>query len=241
MKKPIRAVLFDLDDTLLVNDMDRFLKAYFGLLTPLVANLVPPHKFISALYHATSAILDNKDPEVTNQQAFSNDFFPRVGRTPEEMIPIFDHFYAEEFGKLRSLTSPDPSARSAIQATLDAGCEVVIATNPVFPDTAIRQRIEWAGVLDFPFRLITSYELMHAAKPSCRYYSEILEYIGRSPHECLMVGNDWVNDIEPAVKTGLQVFWVNAGTSSISEIDSFSRGTLTEFKERFSYLYRKGF
>jgi len=53
MNKTIRAVLFDLDDTLLENSMDRFLKAYFGLLTPNMAHLVPPEKFISALLHAT--------------------------------------------------------------------------------------------------------------------------------------------------------------------------------------------
>jgi FMN phosphatase YigB (HAD superfamily) len=48
MNKTIRAVLFDLDDTLLENSMDRFLKAYFGLLTPNMAHLIPPEKFISA-------------------------------------------------------------------------------------------------------------------------------------------------------------------------------------------------
>ena len=53
MSKTIRAVLFDLDDTLLENNVDRFLKAYFALLTPHMAHLVPPEKFISALLRAT--------------------------------------------------------------------------------------------------------------------------------------------------------------------------------------------
>ena len=239
MSKIIGAVLFDLDDTLLENNMDCFLKAYFDLMTPHMAHLVPPEKFISALIRATHAMIHNTDPAVTNQQAFIDDFFPRGGRTVQEMMPLFDNFYAAQFGKLRSLTRPNPSARAAIQTALDAGCDVVIATNPVFPETAIRQRMEWAGVADFPFRLITSYEMMHAAKPSCRYYREILEYIGRSPDECIMVGNDWDHDIVPAMETGLQVFWVNTSTDSMHGLDPSSRGTLVEFKDRFPALHRQ--
>lgn len=238
MSIPIRAVLFDLDDTLLENNVDRFLKAYFGLLAPHMAHMVPSEKFISALIRATSAMITNQDPSITNQQAFMDEFFPMVGRTAEEMMPLFDEFYAVQFGKLRSLTRPNPSARAAIQAAFDAGCDVVIATNPVFPETAIRQRMEWAGVSDFPFKLITSYEVMHAAKPSCRYYREILEHIGRRADECVMVGDDWGNDMVPAMKAGLQIFWINAETNTMTALDPSARGTLAEFEEWFSLIAR---
>ncbi len=238
MNKAIRAVLFDLDDTLLENNMDRFVKEYFDLLTPHMAHMVLPEKFVSALLHATFAMIENRDSAVTNRQAFINDFFPRVGWKAEEMMPLFDDFYAVQFDKLRSLTRPNPSARAAIQTAFDRGCDVVIATNPIFPETAIRQRIEWAGVSDFPFKLITSYEVMHFAKPNSRYYLEILEHIGRSPGECIMVGNDWDNDIAPAMKASLQVFWVNTTTDSMNAIDPSDRGTLTEFRDRFLRLHR---
>jgi FMN phosphatase YigB (HAD superfamily) len=116
---------------------------------------------------------------------------------------------------------------------------VVIATNPIFPETAIRQRMEWAGVSDFPFKLITSYEVMHSAKPNSLYYREILEYIGRSPDECIMVGDDWGNDIEPAMKAGMQVFWVDTATDSMNAFDPSARGTLAEFKDRFLRMHRQ--
>lgn len=237
MNKSIRAVLFDLDDTLLENNMDRFLKEYFNLLTPHMAHLVPPEKFISALLHATYAMIRNGDPAITNRQVFIDDFFPRVGWKAEEMMPLFDDFYAVQYDKLRSLTRPNPSARAAIQTAFDTGCDVVIATNPIFPETAIRQRMEWAGVSDFPFKLITSYEVMHTAKPNSRYYLEILEHIGRSPDECIMVGDDWGNDIVPAMKASLQVFWVNTTTDSMNALDPSVRGTLAEFKDRLLRLH----
>jgi FMN phosphatase YigB (HAD superfamily) len=184
--KAIRAVLFDLDDTLLENNMDRFVKEYFGLLTPHMAHLVPPEKFVSALIKATYAMIKNDDSAITNRQAFIHDFFPRVGWKAEEMMPLFDDFYAVKFDQLRSLTRPNPSAREAVQTAFDRGCDVVIATNPIFPETAIRQRMEWAGIADFPFKLVTSYEVMHFAKPSTSYYIEIMRHIGRNPDQCIM-------------------------------------------------------
>jgi len=198
---------------------------------------VPPEKFIAALLHATDAMVRNQDPAITNKQAFIADFFPQVGRTVEVMMPLFDAFYAKQFGKLRDLTRPNPCARTAIQSALDSGCDVVIATNPIFPETAIRQRMEWAGISDFPFKLVTSYEGMHAAKPTYRYYREILAHIGRIPGECIMVGDDWDNDIVPAMKCGLRVFWVNAATDSLKVLDPSARGSLAEFKDRFLGLH----
>jgi FMN phosphatase YigB (HAD superfamily) len=99
--------------------------------------------------------------------------------------------------------------------------------------------MEWAGVSDFPFKLITSYEVMHSAKPNSRYYREILKHIGRSSAECIMVGDDWGNDIVPAMKAGLQVFGVNTTTDSMNALDPSARGTLAEFKDRFLRLHRQ--
>jgi len=209
MTLSIRAVLFDLDDTLLENHMDGFLKDYFGLLTRHVAHLVPPDKFMPALLAASQAMVDHGDVTVTNEQAFITDFFPRVERTPDEMMPVFDEFYATRFGQLRSRTRTLPEARAVVQAALDAGCDVVVATNPLFPETAVRQRMEWAGVADLPFQLVTSYAVMHSSKPHARYYAEIVQRLGRQPGECVMVGDDWKNDIVPALQAGLRAYWLN--------------------------------
>jgi HAD superfamily hydrolase (TIGR01549 family) len=226
---PIRAVLFDLDDTLLANNMNRFLKGYFGLLAPHMARFAPPERFMPALLASTQAMIDNTDPAITNQQAFIADFFPRVGRTPEEMMPAFDEFYETQFGKLRELTQPVPEARVAIQAAFEADCDVVIATNPLFPERAIQHRIEWAGISDFSYQLITSYEVMHFCKPRPQYYTEIAKHLGRKPEECIMVGDDWENDIAPAQQAGLRVFSVNIAVLPPVHLNSIPRGTLTDF------------
>ena len=38
----LKAILFDMDDTLLVNPMETFIPAYFRALTSYVAHLIPP-------------------------------------------------------------------------------------------------------------------------------------------------------------------------------------------------------
>ena len=231
--KTIRAVLFDLDDTLLVNDMRRFVKEYFDLLTPGMAHLVPPKKFITALLGATYAMMKNRNPAFTNQQVFMDHFFPSVGRTAEEMMPLFEEFYESRFGSLRSLTRPNPAARLAVKTAIDTGCEVVVATNPIFPETAMRQRMDWAGISDLPFRLVTSYEIMHSAKPNPFYYREILKLIGRRPEECVMVGDDWINDMEPAMEVGINVFWIQETAGSKNTPASPPLGPLSDFRDWF--------
>jgi len=233
MSQRTGAILFDLDDTLLENNMDRFLKGYFGLLAPYMTPFVPPDKFMPALLASTRVMVENADPAVTNQQAFVADFFPRVGRTMEEMMPAFDDFYTTQFGQLRSLTRARPEARAIVQAAFDAGLDVVIATNPLFPEAAIRQRMEWAGVADFPFKLVTSYEVVHASKPYPRYYAEIVEYLGRPPGECVMVGDDWGNDIAPAMQAGLHTFWLNETEPLPAGFNPRARGTLADFRWLF--------
>ncbi len=226
MGQRIRAILFDLDDTLLENNMERFLKGYFGLLAPHMARLVSPDKFMPALLASTRVMMENADPTVTNQQAFIADFFPRVGRTMEEMMPAFDDFYATQFGQLRALTRLRPEARAIVQSAVEAGLDVVVATNPLFPEAAVRQRMEWAGVADFPFKLVTSYEVVHASKPYPRYYTEIVGRLGFRPDECVMVGDDWGNDIAPAMQAGLYTYWLNESEPLPEGFNPRARGTL---------------
>lgn len=215
----ISALLFDLDDTLLGSSMDEFLPPYFQLVMQRVAHLVPPERFVRQLMRSTQVMIANEDPAVTNAQAFAADFFPAIGIPEEQLMPLFEAFYREDFGALRRYTRPIPEARRVVQAAFDAGFDVVIATQPVFPLVAIQQRLEWAGIADFPYALVTSYENMHACKPNLRYFLEVCQRLGRAPQECLMVGDSLDQDIEPARRAGLKTFWVTQSLGSDAPCD----------------------
>lgn len=85
------------------------------------------------------------------------------------------------------------------------GLKAALATNPIFPAIATRERIRWAGLTESDFELITTYENIGVCKPNPDYFKEVAERIGVAPEECLMVGND-VGDDMPAEKLGMRVF-----------------------------------
>lgn len=230
----IRTVLFDLDDTLLGNDMDHFLPHYLPLLARHVRTLIPnpDFNFVEALLEATNATIGNLDPQLTNSDAF----WQALGKiTRRDWLALdapafFDTFYnGPDFQGLEKITTRRSLARPLVERLLAAGREVVVATNPLFPRSAIEARLAWAGlpVSEIPFTLITVSEEMHATKPHVAYYREILDRLGRRPEEALMVGNDWENDIAPAAALGLATFWVAPDYAEPPQVNLYAgRGDL---------------
>lgn len=191
----ITTVLFDLDGTLLPVDTDKFIKAYLGLLSRKFAQRIKPDKFVQDLLASTKAMIENRDSQKTNQEVFMGDFVSRVGIPRDKLEPMFAEFYREDYPQLKNSTGSNPGGGEIIERALDKGFEVVIATNPVFPREAIMERLAWIGAERFPYRLVTSYEIMHFCKPHLDYYREIMSVIGRRPEECIMIGNDVDEDL----------------------------------------------
>ena len=203
----IRAVLFDLDGTLLHVDTGVFIEAYIRLLAKWFASRVEPERFVRQLTAATRAMMDNRDPSRTNHEVFAQAFYEPLGLTETSAADHLAAFYAREYPTLQTLTRADPMARRAVVAALDRGLQAVLATNPIFPETAIRQRMAWAGVADLPFARVTHYENSHFCKPHLEYFLEVCTAIEQKTPECLMVGNDTDDDV--AVRSlGMQSYLV---------------------------------
>ncbi len=150
----------------------------------------------------------NQDPGVTNFDTFMSDFLQRLGVPQEVAQPIFDTFSCEDFPRLQAHTTFRPAAQPVVKALLAAGHTVVVATNPLFPETAGRQRMEWAGVNNFSYALVTTMENSHFIKPNLNYYQEILDYVGATPETTWMVGNDLEQDITPTHNMGIKAWWI---------------------------------
>ncbi|KJS73382.1 MAG: hypothetical protein JL56_11440 [Desulfotomaculum sp. BICA1-6] len=204
----LQAVLFDLDGTLLQVNTDEFMSAYIKAITTAAAPVVEPGRFVQSLLASTSVMMQNRAQAQTNAEAFWADFNLRLGKTTAELKPLLDNFYTHQFNNLSRVTRPGDKARQAVQKTLDLGLRIVLATNPLFPESAIRDRMNWAGIGDLPWELVTSYEYMHSSKPHPEYYLEIAAQIALKPEHCLMVGNDMQKDIEPASAVGMRTFLV---------------------------------
>ncbi len=207
----IKAVLFDLDDTLLSNEMATFLPAYLQKLGEHMAEFAPPERLVAELMAGTQEMLQNRDPDRTLQQSFADRFYPALEWDEQEMLPYFEDFYTWVFPELSRITSPRPEARQALEAAVEAGYELAIATNPLFPRMAIEERLRWAGVPAerYPYSLISSYESFHFAKPHPEYFVELVGRLGLRLAEAAMVGDDAENDILPARSLGVATFRID--------------------------------
>ncbi len=211
----IQAILFDLDGTLLGNDMvNGFLPHYFQALGARLAHLVPPQHLIASILAASEAMSANEGP-LTNAEVFAADFYPRVRVERTQLEPHLEAFYIEDFPQLHHYTQRKPAARQAVQTAFDLGYTVVIATNPLFPAAAVQQRLLWADVADFDYRHITTYENSRAAKPNLRYYADICNGIGIPPEACLMVGDEAMDLV--AAHLGCRTFLIPSPTTTLTE------------------------
>ena len=201
----MKAVLFDLDGTLLPMDQDVFVNGYFGYL---VKKMEPhgyePRKLIRSIWGGTEAMVKN-DGNVTNEEAFWQYFVSVYGENARRDIVLFEEFYAVDFQKARQFCGFTPKAAETVALVRVLGAIPVLATNPLFPQIATQSRIRWAGLSPEDFALYTTYENINWCKPSLDYYREILRRIGLTPEECVMVGNDVSEDMA-AGELGMKVF-----------------------------------
>jgi HAD superfamily hydrolase (TIGR01549 family) len=214
MIKKLKALLLDLDGTLIDIKMDKFIPAYFRLLSEFLKDYIPPKHLVSKLMKV-SKIVENNDGSKTNEEAYEEEFFPLNGYSRKELEPLFDEFYEKEFPKLKKYTTKIPEAKMVVEKAFDKQFDVIIATTPLLPRIAVMQRLEWGGVSDYPYRLITSYENSKATKPNLLYYKEILDKIGHETEECLMVGDD--NKDMVAAKLGIKTFFIKNETYKLSK------------------------
>lgn len=228
----MKAILFDLDGTLLPMDQNAFTKAYFKLLSGYLApHGVEPKAFSAGMWSGINAMLANDGSEF-NDKAFWRAFEKAYGKPIREYIPLFDEFYRTEFDALKSECGVKSESATLIKTLKTKGYRLVLATNPVFPFEAYKKRTAWTGVDISDFELVTTYENSHYCKPKTGYYREILDKIGCAAQDCVMVGND-VGDDMPAADIGIDVFLLPEYliNNTDKKVEDFSHGGFEELLE----------
>ncbi len=221
----LKAVLFDLDGTLLPMDQDVFVKAYFkGLAKKLAPRGYEPESLIKTVWGGTGAMIKN-DGSSTNEQAFWSFFSSIYGKKALDDMPYFEEFYKTDFQNIRDVCGFNAMAAQTVRRLKEQGIKVALATNPIFPAIATESRMSWAGLSPDDFEIYTTYENIGYSKPSLDYFRQVAVTIGVEPEDCLMVGND-VDDDMVAEKLGMKVFLLtdNLINKSNTEISAFPNG-----------------
>lgn len=237
----LKAVVFDMDDTLLSINLN----AFIGVFALDEANLLAQAARKSAVSMFTSmgsAMLELNNGERaegdmrTNRQFFADELERRSG-VPLLEPAVLDmiEFYEREIlpKKNDRLISARPreGAHEAVEAVLDRGLRIALLTNPSFSRTCIECRMGWGDMLDMPFELVTTWENSTRCKPCAGYYLETLEKLGLSPEETLMVGNDPKRDF-PSPAIGLQTAYVGNGTQP----HALWNGSMADFAKNFDEI-----
>jgi FMN phosphatase YigB (HAD superfamily) len=213
----VGTVLWDLDGTLV-----GLRYRTFNLLMPLLAakalrDIVPPRRFPRVFKEVIAGLRQNTTGR-TNYEHLVHLLSHRTGAAPEAVETRFRHLTTVEFPRLRWCFSPVPPAVEIVAGLARHGRAQVVATNPLWPEGTVTDRLAWAGLDSGHFAFIASGENMSRSKPSIEYYEELLERLGTSPADCVMIGNDAKND-PPATRLGIPVFLLRSRSRRPVELD----------------------
>ena len=230
----IKAVLFDLDDTLLNIDLASFVARYLSGQARVLSEIsgLPFFRTFGAITSGYLAVNSQKrTDDMTNAELFGSIVFRKTG------IPISDPAISDALtcyercilptyqnGLVRAY--PRPGIQESLESAHALGLTVALATNPLFTLAADEVRMEWAGVKPEDFAAISTMENSRRTKPSARYSEEFCCGLGLAPQECLMVGNDVTRDF-PRPDIGLPTAYVGHGWPRRAAF----RGDLLQFAE----------
>ena len=206
----LRAVLFDLDNTLIHFDEREFFEAYIPRISTVFSDMMPLETLITKLLLSTQMLVNNNG-QMSNAEYFMSSFSQGYEGYKEEIWKRFIKFYETEFDRFQALVSVTPGVREVFVKLKQTGMKLVIASNPIWPQIVQMKRLSWAGLGDWNFELVTHIENMSYCKPHIEYYLEVCKKINEKPEGCLMVGNDPVNDLVVA-KIGMKTFLVTDGS-----------------------------
>lgn len=230
----IRAVLFDLDGTLLPMEQEDFIEAYMWEISlRFGAEGLDPKALVKALWKGTAAMVEN-DGSASNEEVFWRIFAELLGEEILERRAEFDDFYTREFKRVSRVAVPHGRAAECVSLLKKKGYRLIAATNPLFPRAATLERMSWAGVDPADFELITTYENSTHCKPNLDYYRDILKSSGLEAQECLMVGNDVGEDMCTA-RLGMETFLLTEHLIPAKGVDT-AKMRQGGFEELYRYV-----
>lgn len=211
LKKQYKAIMFDLDGTLIPMDMKKFTEGYFAdLYKAAEIPQIPIKEFIDIIWKSTYAMMKN-DGSATNRDEFWNAFAAMTGYSMEEVDEIDKRclaFYGKEFKAAKRFCGENPLASKAVAAARGKAEFVILATNAIFPRAGQKSRLEWVNLKEEDFDLITDYEEGRYCKPNPKYFIDIMDKMNLKPEECLMIGNDEREDMLCASMVGIDCYLV---------------------------------
>ena len=196
LEPPIRAALFDLDDTL-------------------ISRTGAFHRYISWFYdkHAglqetpreeALALLSMLDGGGENDKAV---YFTKIKERWPGVTEPADQLIEEFWRELARAVEPDRRALELVSSLTESDIPWGIVTNG---PSAQLDKMRAAGLYDITPFTVTSHDLGHG-KPDRRIFDEALARLGHEPGETLFAGDNPATDIRGAQGVGMRSAWIHLG------------------------------
>jgi FMN phosphatase YigB (HAD superfamily) len=176
-------IFFDYDGTLIKNEEKEFQKYYFSSFL----NYTGLDKSIINIVLECTVELIKKDNNDKNNLEYYMDLMERkTGKDSKYWYNTFLDFYNNEFPKLKEIIKPNEKLINKIK---NSNHKFVFASNPVFPEVAVKHRIEFINLNPNDFIYVSTMENSHYCKPNPKYFIEIINKLDIKPEDCLMIGD----------------------------------------------------
>ena len=206
----IRAVLFDLDDTL----YDR--KAAQIMVLELIVKRFPhifgrfeKERVIEAFLESDSLLTINFNagaPSEGIREERSRIFLEILG-IREDIVDTITEIYVDEYPKLNAVM---PGAFELVKE-LSGRYQIGVVSNGL-PDVQYI-KLESMGLRDL-FSCVVLSEELGIRKPDPRIFHQAADLIKMSPADCLYIGNSYKDDIAGAKAAGMLACWLKSSPSS---------------------------
>ncbi len=203
-----KAVLFDLDGTLLQVEMRNFIPRYIAGFHACCEDLVAHEPLQRAMRAGIHLLLETEDGRLSNEDRLFGFLSGRLQLEEDLLRERFNSFLASDLDVLADAVRPIPETALLLEHCRRAQVPLVLATNPVFPKALIEARCRWVGIESDHFCLLTCLENSRYCKPQAGYFNEVTDRMGIDPRDCLMVGNDTSHDLS-ATEAGMTTWLVD--------------------------------
>ena len=228
----LKYILFDLDGTLLPMDQDEFVNYYFKTLCHTLKNTYPDSKELAKnIWIGTNNMLNNNG-SITNEKCFWNKLKEIYGENIMDNKYLFDNYYENEFNLVKKTIKITDNSKKCVDILIQKGYKLILATNPLFPLSAVKNRLKWVGLDSNMFSYITSYENSTYTKTNKNYFKEILNKLEINANDCLMVGNDATEDLK-ANGVGINTYLITDCLINKDDVDisKLQHGSFKDFIE----------
>ncbi len=217
----IKAVLLDLENSLLDQPSHQFAATFRRAFAQHLEEQTGIKSADGVLRRAMQKLNGRRDFVSSNDEIMTSSIAADLNASVSDIQLKLGSLYQASYAQARSAARAALGARQLVETLLDQGLAVAVVSNPIYRESAIVQRLQWAGLGDFieSFAFLSSSENMHFAKADPPFYAELIARVGIEPDEALLVADKRQNDHLPAETVGLHTWLVENATDSGSLLE----------------------